>query len=265
MIGYNVCDEYVRFILHQGISELKAVRLEDFRHETASHEFLSKLSACVKSGNWSDFRKHKTVYNMQSELSLYEGVILRGDRIVIPAVLQERILRLAHETHLGIVKIKQLLQPKFYWFGMDKGIERFVNSCEICAINQPLNLNTPLQPVLLPDRPWKKGAVDIVSPIENRYIVTYIDYYSSYPEALVVSDISANNIVRMLHAIFSRFGYPEEIVSDNGKQFVSQEFQVFLSSCGIKYIRLAPYYPRSNGKVERFHRYLKKNVRSDCK
>ena len=79
---------------------------------------------------------------------------------------------------------------------------------------------------------------------------------------LHVSDISAHNIVRVLHAIFSRFGYPEEIVSDNGKQFVSQEFQVFLSSCGIKHIRSAPYYLRSNGKVERFHRYLKKNLRS---
>ena len=79
----DVCDEYVRFILHQGISELKAVTLEDIRRETASDEFLSKLSACVKSGKWSDFRKHKTVYNMQSELSLYEGVILREDRIFL--------------------------------------------------------------------------------------------------------------------------------------------------------------------------------------
>ena len=129
---------------------------------------------------------------------------------------------------MEIVKIKQLLRPKFYCFGMDKDIEGFVSSCEICAVNQPLNSNTPLQPVSLPDGPWKKGAVYIVGPIENRYIFTYIDYYSSYSEAVVMSDISAHNIVRILHAIFSRFGNPEEIVSDNRKQFVSQEFQVFL-------------------------------------
>ena len=55
--------------------------------------------------------------------------------------------------------------------------------------------------------------------IENRYILTYIEYYSSYPEAVVVSDISAHNIVRVLHAIFSRLGYPEEIVSDNSSIF----------------------------------------------
>ena len=170
----DVCDEYVRFILQQGISEIKAVTLEDIRRETANDEFLSKLSACVKSGKWSEYRKHKAIYNMQQELSFFEGVILRGDRIVIPSTLQERILKLAHETRLGIVKIKQLLRPKFYWFGMDKDIERFVSSCEICAVNQPLNLNTPLQPVLLPNGPWKKGAVDIVGPIENRYILILI-------------------------------------------------------------------------------------------
>ena len=81
----DVCDEYVRFILQQGISGIKAVTLEDIRRETGNDEFLSKLSACVKSGKWSEYRKHKAIYNIQKELSLFEGVILRGDRIVIPS------------------------------------------------------------------------------------------------------------------------------------------------------------------------------------
>ena len=89
---------------------------------------------------------------------------------------------------------------------MDKDIEYFVGNCEICAVNQPLNANVPLRPVPLPDGPWKKGADDIVGPIENKYIVTYIDYYLSYPEAIIVSDISAKNkVFKVLHAIFSRF------------------------------------------------------------
>ena len=62
--------------------------------------------------------------------------------------------------------------------------------------------------------------------------------------------------------MFSRFGFPEEIVSDDGKQFISAEFETFLKSCGIRHIRASPYYARSNGKVERFHRYLKKNFRN---
>ena len=56
---------------------------------------------------------------------------------------------------------------------MDKDIEHFVSSCEICAVNQPLNLNTPLQPVSLPDGPWKKGAVDIVGPIDLTIMTSF--------------------------------------------------------------------------------------------
>ena len=62
--------------------------------------------------------------------------------------------------------------------------------------------------------------------------------------------------------IFSRHGFPEEIVSDNGRQFVSQEFEQFLRSKNIKHVRSSLYYPRSNRKVERFHRYLKKNFQT---
>ena len=125
--------------------------------------------------NKAIIRERYVLPKVEDTLNSMRGSI-RGNRIVIPTILHERILRLAHETHLRTVKIKQLLRPKFYWFGMDKDIEHFVSSCEICAVNQPLNLNTPLQPVLLPDGPWEKGAVlvDIVGPIENRYIYLLI-------------------------------------------------------------------------------------------
>jgi transposase InsO family protein len=116
--------------------------------------------------------------------------------------------------------------------------------------------------VQLPKAPWLKGAVDIVGPIDNKYLVTYIDYYSSFPEVAITRDITSKSIVKILMNIFARHGYPEEIVSDNGPQFISQEFRRFLSSKGIKHVRSSPYFPRSNGKIERFHRYLKNNFQA---
>ena len=55
---------------------------------------------------------------------------------------------------------------------------------------------------------------------------------------------------------------PEEIVSDNGPQFISKEFETFLNKNGIRHVRNSPYHPQSNGKIERFHRYLKKHFRA---
>ena len=107
-----------------------------------------------------------------------------------------------------------------------------------------------------------KGAVDLVGPMDGKYILTYIDYYSSYPEACILKEITSREVITTLTNIFARFGYPEELVSDNGKQFISAEFETYLKSCGIQHIRVSPYYARSNEKLERFHRYLKKNFRA---
>ena len=76
---------------------------------------------------------------------------------------------------------------------------------------------------------------------------------------MITRDISSANIVRILKDIFARFGLPEEIMSDSGPQFVSKEFETFLNKNGIRHVRSSPYHPQSNGKIERFHRYLKKH------
>ena len=133
-----------------------------------------------------------------------------------------------------------------------------IKGCSACVLNQPLNTYTPLQPTPLPRGPWVKGAVDLVGPIDGKYILTYIDYYSLYPEACVLKEITSREVIKALTDVFSRFGYPEEIVSGNSKQFTSAEFE----SRGIKHICVSPYYARSNDKLERSHRYLKKNFRA---
>ena len=97
--------------------------------------------------------------------------------------------------------------------------------------------------------------MDLVGPVDGKFILTYIDYYSSYPEAYILKEITSREVIKALTDIFARFAFPEELVSDNGKQFISEEFrEAFLESCGIRHIRVSPYYARSNGKLERFHR-----------
>ena len=104
--------------------------------------------------------------------------------------------------------------------------------------------------------------MDLVGPVDGKFILTYIDYNSSYPEVYILKEITSREVIKALTDIFARFGFAEELVSDNGKQFISEEFEAFLKSCGIRHIRVSPYYAQSNGKLERFHRYLKKNFLS---
>ena len=65
-------------------------------------------------------------------------------------------------------------------------------------------------------------------------------------------------IIKKLENLFAEHGFCETIVTDNGRQFVSHAFEQYLEQCGIKHVKSSPYFPRSNGKIERFHRYLKR-------
>ncbi|UYV80953.1 K02A2.6-like, partial [Cordylochernes scorpioides] len=152
-----------------------------------------------------------------------------------------------------------------------KHMERSYEPGELVAVwtpirkigkNQPLINDQPLQIVPLPSKPWMKLGIDIVGPIGHHYVLTVIDYYSSYPEAMIIEDISSKTIIEKLMEIFARHGYPHEVVTDNGLQFVSTSMERFLKECGIRHIKASPYYPKSNGKMERFHRFLKKQFNS---
>ena len=92
--------------------DLQAVTFSDIRSETSKDVTQSKLLIQIQSGKWSnDLKPYDKV---KEELSVFEGVILRGNRIIVPQLLQKQILKLAHEMHQGIVKTKQFLRTRFF-------------------------------------------------------------------------------------------------------------------------------------------------------
>ena len=70
-----------------------------------------------------------------------------------------------------------------------------------------------------------------------------VDAHSKWPEVILVSSTTSSLTIEVLRDLFARFGIPEQIVSDNGAQFVSEEFQAFIRSNGISHITSAPYHP----------------------
>ena len=141
--------------------DLQAVTLAEMSRETRRDDTLSKLIEHIQDGKWSRDEKLKPFKAVKDELSVYEGVILRGNRIVVPSSLQKKILKLSHETHQGIVKTKQFLRSRFFWPGMDSAAEAMIKNCCACVLNQPLNKYKPLLPASLPCGPWVKGVAGV--------------------------------------------------------------------------------------------------------
>ena len=172
----NVADEYVKFVVENDMPDNCALSLSEVKEETAKYKILTKIMNLVHVGAWQADADIKPFEKFLEDFSVFEGILLRGNRIVVPTSLKKRILKLAHESHVGIVRTKQLLRSNFFWIYMDMDIESTIKDCPAYAASKPLNNNSTLQPVQLPKAPWLKGAVDIVGQIDNKYLVTYIDY-----------------------------------------------------------------------------------------
>ena len=82
------------------------------------------------------------------------------------------------------------------------------------------------------------------------YFLVLIDAHSKWIEVLPTKDTSSIATVRLIRNVFSHFGLPLTFVSDNGPNFVSREFELFLEKNGVHHITSAPYQPRTNGQAE---------------
>ena len=125
-----VWENYVRFVYMSNMSDLQVVTRSDMRFETSKDVTLSKLLAQIHNGQWSRDTDLEPYSRIKEELSIFEGVILTGNRIVVPQSLRKQILSLAHETHQGIVKTKQFLRTHFFSPGMDDATEKMIKNCQ---------------------------------------------------------------------------------------------------------------------------------------
>ena len=94
-------------------------------------------------------------------------------------------------------------------------------------------------------------------PRGNMNLVSFVYWLRNWPEAFAVSDKMAQAIADLiLTEIFSRYGAPLQLVSDNGKENVNEVLRETLHSLNIQHITTSSYHPESNAKVERFHQFL---------
>ena len=86
----------------------------------------------------------------------------------------------------------------------------------------------------------------------GKMFLIFVDSYSKWFEVEMMPSITIEVTIANLRDMFPRYGIPQQLVSDNGSQFTSEEFCKFMKANGIKHTLVAPYHPRSNGQAERF-------------
>lgn len=231
-------------------------------------ESIQKVAEYVRTG-WPVNRKQvdplaSPFHMVHNELTYHDGILFRGDRVVVPSKLTSKVITIAHESHQGIVRTKQRLRKLYWWPKMDSQVQEMISKCQTCQSSDKGGCTRvgPLNPVPYPNNAWDKLGLDIVgpdmsAPPQNRFMISLVDYHSKWPEVAFSATVTTNVVIDFLLSVFSREGYPREIVTDHGPQFISQEFKQFLLSRNIRHQMSAIYHPQSNGEVERFNRVLK--------
>jgi len=202
----------------------------------------------------------------QHDFLIEQGILMWGLRVVVPASLQTSVLNQLHETHPGIVRMNSMTRQYVWWPGIDGDIESSVKSCVNCAQSRDNPSVAPLHPWSFPKKPWQRLHVDLAGPFLNNMWLIVVDAYSKWPEVFQLGkDTTSAKVIQCVRETFSRFGLPNTIVSDNGPQFVSHEFEKFCRDNGVRHSTSSAYHPRSNGEAERFVRTFKNGMRASEK
>lgn len=197
-----------------------------------------------------------------AELSVEDGCVLWGGRVIIPKALQESVLSDLHKEHMGIAKMKALARGHVWWSGLDKDLEALARSCRACLAVKQAPANAPLHPWVWPSQPWQRIHVDFAGPFMEKSFFIVVDAHSKWAEVMEMPQTTTAKTIGALRRLFAIHGIPEQIVSDNGPQFIAADFEEFTRTNGIKHSRSSPYHPASNGEAERFVRTFKEAMKA---
>ncbi|KAF9758242.1 Transposon Tf2-6 polyprotein, partial [Nosema granulosis] len=205
------------------------------------------------------------------EIENYKIAVNENRRIIIPSKIAKNIIKHIHIKlgHPGRSKLFYTLCKAIVTDHLQEKIKLITESCKQCQTEKnSSSIHGKLLGNINAQEPYQKIAIDLYGPISTRYfkggedndkimLMVIVDVYSRWTEIIPTSSISAKMMIKLLTKTwFSSYGIPKEIISDQGKQFIANEFKHFLRSQNIKHTLSSIYNPTGNSVVERVNQTI---------
>ena len=247
--------EWEKICLTKETTGLSDERIVQIQERTREDPTLKELQIVIKTGWPSEIStvkpELKPYFHIRDELVTEDDIIYKGNRCLIPAAMRKDILTKLHSVHMGVTGTLRRARESVYWPCMNADIKNYIERCQICNENRTTSQQKEtLQPHSRPTRPWAKVGVDMFSLDKRNFLIT-VDYWSSYFELdQIIGDTTSKKVVQCLRRHFATHGIPDTVISDNGPQFVSEEFKKFSMEWMFNHVTTSPYHSQSNGMVE---------------
>ena len=257
--------------VHMLISNLpiSQPKLEEFKTATKEDQVLQSLKDTVLNG-WPQTRNEvpneiRPYWDFREEVHTSDDLLFKGEKLIVPKSMQREMMEKIHSSHLGINKCKARARDILYWPGMSSQIHDLCSKCPTCLENRKSNPKEPLKPHPAPKRAWSKVGTDLFHMGTKTYLIV-VDYYSKFPEVVLLDNTTSQGVITAMKSIFSRHGIPDQVVSDGGPQYSSHKFKEFAAKWQFEHKMSSPRFPQSNGMAERnvqtVKNMLKKAIKS---
>lgn len=260
-----------------------------FRQEQEDDADIGDLLQSKESGEerptWHDIShkgpNFKALWAQWKSLVVENGLLKRKwesadgrttiSQLIVPKTRVLEVLNMIHNGssggHLGVNKTLDQIRRRYYWVNCREDVEEWIRKCAVCGASKSPALKTRgKMKQYISGAPFERIAIDVAGPFPktndgNKYILVAIDYFSKWPEAYAIPNQEASTVAKVLvDNMFTRFGVPLEIHSDQGRNFESNVFKSICEVLGIKKTRTTPLHPQSDGMVERFNRTLEEHL-----
>ena len=239
------------------------VTIKDVAKATRDDRVYGKLLNAVRTGqaNLQD-ADLKPFVSMLNDYHIEQDVLFYGSRIIIPTVLQVKLLDELHQTHMGAAKMKETSRKYFWWPKITVHIDNIVKNCLGCAKYRRKPANNTLCPWPFARAPMERVHIDYCD-YKGKNLLVMIDSFTKYMwvKNMNTDTTSSNTLVTLYEWFCECSGFPRTLVSDNGPQFSSHEFAAHMKMWGIKHLFSPPYHPPSNGLAEKAVHIIKDKLK----
>lgn len=199
-----------------------------------------------------------------------------GWRVVVSDNEKADILKKCHDDvragHFGFFKTLSRIRENYFWPKMYSDVKSYVSACDICKAIKSTTQATkaPMGAQKVARRPWQIVSIDFLGPFTrskqgNTVLFVVIDWFSKFILLQPMRKATTRLVIKYLEdQIFSVYGVPEKIVSDNGSQFTAKDFKTFVQDYSVKHWLNASYHAQTNHS-ERSNKVILSTIRAFIK
>ena len=245
--------EEFEMVNHVAYLPIRQDRLERIQGASESDPVLRKVRIVISEG-WPDNVSEVPVevrpyFHHKDELITQDGLIFKGAQVVIPELMRGEIREALHVSHMGVESTLRRARQCVFWPSMNNELKQFIGKCEVCAKYNKRQQKETLMSHEPAVRPWEKVGIDLFEFDSKDYLIV-VDYFTNWWEFDRLHKTTSRAVIDKLKCHFTRFGIPSILVSDNGPQFISDEFNNFVNTWDIEHRTSSPGHQQANGLAE---------------